>query len=101
MPHSLFFSAVFLSVSIAALADDPPLPPAADYAMRMYERDVAAAKDKAVRQLQAVLTEETKLGKLDSALAVRNAIERLAPGKLAPAAPATPATPATPIAPKT
>lgn len=64
--------------------------------MRTYEREVAAARDKAVRQLQSVLTDETKLGKLDSALAVRAAIERLAPGKSAPAALVAPVAPTAP-----
>jgi hypothetical protein len=63
---------------------------------------VAAARDKAIRQLQSVMTDETKLGKLDSALAVRTAIERLAPGKTAPAnPPMTPITGAAPVTPPT
>lgn len=94
--YSLCLPAVFLCTAVAVLADEPPLPPAADYALRTYEREVAAARDKAVRQLQTVLTDETKLGKLDSALAVRAAIEKLAPGKSAPAAPVAPAAPTTP-----
>ena len=85
--HSLFLPAILLGAAVAVLADEPPLPAAADYALRTYEREVAAARDKAVRQLQSVLTDETKLGKLDAALAVRAAIERLAPGKAAPANP--------------
>ena len=69
---------ILLIFTVHARAEDtPPLPPAAEIAMKNYEREVAAARDRAVRQLQTILTAETQRGKLESAIAVKNAIADL------------------------
>lgn len=83
---------IFLILTAYAGAEDkPPLPPAAEIAMKNYEREVAAARDRAVLQLQTILTAETQRGKLESAIAVRNAIADLSGSNgSADTAPATP-----------
>ena len=78
-------SLILLALALPVWAQDKPaLPPAADLALKAYDRDVAAARERAIRALQAVMTDETRRGKLDSALAVKQALENLS-GSLATA----------------
>lgn len=69
-----------LLLAFASVLHAAELPPAAKSTLQSYEREVAAAKAKAVRQLQSVLETETKRGNLDNALAVKDAIEELGGG---------------------
>ncbi|MEK7954328.1 hypothetical protein [Luteolibacter soli] len=76
MTKRLLPLAAFL-LSSGHLVSAADLPASAKAALEVYDREVAAAKVKAARQLQGVLEAETKKGDLDSALAVKAAIEEL------------------------
>ena len=71
----------FVLLPLCAHAEDAAaLPPAADLVIKNYEREVAAARDRAVKQLQSIMASETQRAKLDSAVAVKNAIASLSGG---------------------
>lgn len=79
-------------VPAISIAQQPAvLPPAAVTIIKAYEREVAAAKDRAVKQLQLIQAAETQRAKLETALAVKNAIINLGSATTAePAAPTAP-----------
>ncbi len=90
--HTVLTTFAAILIPALSFAQQPSvLPPAANTVIKAYERDVAAAKDRAVKQLQLIQTAETQRGKLEAALAVKNAITGL--GSASGAEPAPQLTP--------
>ena len=76
-PTVLSTLAAILVPALTFAQQPSALPPAAATVLKNYEREIAVAKDRAVKQLQLIQAAETQRAKLESALAVKNAIADL------------------------
>ncbi len=77
MNSFLALSASILVITSQLCAQEAPLPPAADAVLKSYELEVAASREKALRQLEAILATETQRANHNTARAVRTAIASL------------------------
>ena len=90
--HTVLSTLAAILIPALCIAQQPSaLPLAAATVLKNYEREVAAAKERAVKQLQLLQAAETQRAKLESALAIKNAIASLGSGAgVESAAPITP-----------
>ncbi len=77
----LTFALTFTGILLAE--DLPPLPRPAELVVKNYQRDLAAIRDKALKDLQAIMNGETQRGSPKTAAAVQNAMEAINGGPLA------------------
>jgi hypothetical protein len=76
IPAAIIFTSLLLAPPLFA-QEKAPLPPAALEALKAYDRDAGAARERAARTLQAIIADQTARGKLDVALAVKELLANL------------------------
>jgi len=82
---ALFLVPALLLTPPLFAADLPPLPKPAEALVKNYQRDLAALRDKALKDLQAIMNAETQHGNANVAAAVKNAMEAINGGPLSAA----------------